>query len=314
MKNDPDASAREDLGADFAKALAQGWLPIREVARQTGVNAITLRAWERRYGLIVPHRTPKGHRLFNAEHVQRIRSILTWIDRGVAVSKIKPLLDTPPPTEPAQPPENDWQRQRHAFVLAVTQLAERQIDDLVNQAMALYPPWTVCEQLLLPLLAELHLRWQGQFGAQLERVFLYSWLRSKFGSRIYHNNRQLRGAPLLLVSHSDLPQEPHLWLTAWLASSADCPVEVFDSPLPAGELALAVERLKARGVLLYSSHAINLPQLPRLLSGIDCPVIIAGPTALLHHAQLSTGASMTQVSWAEDPLSAHRELSRRELF
>src|SRR3546814_18236862 len=85
MKSELDASASEDLGADFAKALAQGWLPIREVARQTGVNAVTLRAWERRYGLIVPHRTPKGHRLFNAEHVQRILSILTWIDRGVAV-------------------------------------------------------------------------------------------------------------------------------------------------------------------------------------------------------------------------------------
>ena len=28
-------------------------------ARITGVNAVTLRAWERRYGLIVPHRTAK---------------------------------------------------------------------------------------------------------------------------------------------------------------------------------------------------------------------------------------------------------------
>jgi DNA-binding transcriptional MerR regulator len=312
MKNEPDSSASEDLGADFAKALAQGWLPIREVARQTGVNAVTLRAWERRYGLIVPHRTPKGHRLFNREHVQRILSILTWIDRGVAVSKIKPLLDTPQPS--GEPLEDDWQRQRHALMLAVTQLAERQVDESVNQAMALYPPWTVCEQLLLPLLGELQLRWQGQFGAQLEKVFLYSWLRSKFGSRIYHNNRQLRGAPLLMINQSEVPQEPQLWLTAWLASSADCPVEVFDGPLPAGELALAVERLKARGVLLYSSQALNLSQLPRLLGGLDCPIIIAGPAASIHQAKLSASAAMSNVSWAEDPLSAHRELSRRELL
>ncbi|MDR6961861.1 DNA-binding transcriptional MerR regulator [Pseudomonas brassicacearum] len=312
MNRDPDSSASEDLGADFAKAVAEGWLPIREVARQTGVNAVTLRAWERRYGLIVPHRTPKGHRLFNAEHVQRIQSILTWINRGMAVSKIKPLLDTPQPL--AEPLEDDWQRQRHALVLAVRELAERQVDERINQAIALYPPRTVCEQLLLPLLAELQLRWQGQFGAQLERVFLYSWLRSKFGSRIYHNNRQLRGAPLLLVNHSDLPMEPHLWLTAWLSSSADCPVEVFDAPLPAGELALAVERLKARGVLLYSSNALNLSQLPKLLGGIDCPIIIAGPAASIHQAKLSTSVSMKNLTWAEDPLSAHRELSRRKLL
>src|SRR3546814_4637558 len=47
------------------------WLPIREVTRQTGVNAVTLRAWERRYGLIVPQRTAKGHRLFSNEQIGR---------------------------------------------------------------------------------------------------------------------------------------------------------------------------------------------------------------------------------------------------
>src|SRR3546814_17574729 len=114
MTSELGASASEDLGADCAKARAQGWLPRREFARQTGVKAVTRRAWERRYGLIVPNRTPKGHRLFNAEHVQRILSILTWIDRGVAVSKIKPLLDSPLP--PSEPLENDWQRQRHALL------------------------------------------------------------------------------------------------------------------------------------------------------------------------------------------------------
>jgi len=94
MKKTLDTSAREDLGDDFKKALDEGWLPIREVARLTGVNAVTLRAWERRYGLIVPQRTPKGHRLFSADHVQRIQAILTWLNRGVAVSQVKELLDT----------------------------------------------------------------------------------------------------------------------------------------------------------------------------------------------------------------------------
>ncbi|MDX1336249.1 MAG: MerR family DNA-binding transcriptional regulator, partial [Gammaproteobacteria bacterium] len=34
--------------------------PIRTVTDQTGVHPVTLRAWERRYGLIKPERTPKG--------------------------------------------------------------------------------------------------------------------------------------------------------------------------------------------------------------------------------------------------------------
>ncbi|MGY2317936.1 MerR family transcriptional regulator [Pseudomonas sp. SDO5522_S412] len=304
----------QEPGEDIAEAIEKGWLPIREVARQTGVNAVTLRAWERRYGLIVPQRTPKGHRLFSAEHVQRIHTILTWLNRGVPVSQVKSLIDTAQAT--SEPPvENEWHNRRQHLVQAISELAERRVDDAFNQAMALYPPRTLCEQLLLPLLKELELRWQGQFGAQMERVFFYSWLRSKFGARMYHNNRQLNGAPLLLINHSDLPLEPHLWLTAWLASSADCPVEVFDWPLPVGELALAVEHLQPRAVLLYSSKALHTSVLGKLLSGFSCPKLITGPTVCIHQAELSVlTEEIPELLLAEDPLSAHQVLIQRGLI
>ena len=313
MKKTLDTSAREDLGDDFKKAMDEGWLPIREVARLTGVNAVTLRAWERRYGLIVPQRTPKGHRLFSADHVQRIQTILTWLNRGVAVSQVKPLLDTPQTFSKSV--DNDWHALLQTSLQAVRGLQERSLDDSVNQAMALYPPRTLCAQLLMPLLAALEQRWQGQFGAQMERVFFCAWLRSKFGARIYHNNRQLRTAPLLLINHSDLPVEPHMWLTAWLISSADCPVEVFDWPLPVGELTLAVELLQPRGVLLYSSKAMNLAQLAKLFKGVSCPKMIAGPTVCIHHAELSASTTgIADLYLAEDPLSAHQALVQRGLI
>jgi hypothetical protein len=57
------------------------------------------------------------------------------------------------------------------LIEAISELAERRVDDVFNQAMALYPPRTLCEQLLLPLLKELEQRWQGQFGAQRSGCF-----------------------------------------------------------------------------------------------------------------------------------------------
>ncbi|EGH32286.1 regulatory protein, MerR [Pseudomonas syringae pv. japonica str. M301072] len=289
------------------------WLPIREVARQTGVNAVTLRAWERRYGLIVPHRTAKGHRLYSDEHVQRVMKILTWLNRGVSVSQVKGLIDDN--RQDALPPTNDWDALRQTLLVAIGELAERRVDDVFNQAMSLYPPRTLCEQLLLPLLAELEQRWQGKFGAQLERTFFYSWLRSKFGARIYHNNRQLNGSPLLLVNQSDLPLEPHLWLAALLVSSADCPVEVFDWPLPVGELALAAEYLKPRGILLYSSKSLNVTHLPRLLANITCPVVLGGPTVQIHNAELLVQAKeISGLTLAHDVLSAQIELGKLGLI
>ena len=298
---------------DNVPLMAEEWLPIREVSRQTGVNAVTLRAWERRYGLIVPHRTPKGHRLYSDAHVQRVMHILTWLNRGVSVSQVKNLIDSRQPD--THVPGSDWDALKQNLSKAIGELAERRVDDLFNQAISLYPPRTVCEQLLMPLLAELESRWQGQFGGQMERTFFYSWLRSKLGARIYHNNRQVSGAPVLLVNHSDLPMEPHLWLSAWLISAADCPVEVFDWPLPNGELALAAEFLKPRAVLLYSSKALNTAQLSKLLSNVPCPTVLAGTSVRIHSDELGDSISKIEgLHLAQDPIGALAALQLLDLF
>jgi DNA-binding transcriptional MerR regulator len=293
---------------------ADGWLPIREVARQTGVNPVTLRAWERRYGLIVPQRTAKGHRLYNQEHVQRIQNILIWLNRGVSASQVKALLQSPPEGL-GESPASDWLPLRQRLLQNVGELAERRLDADINQAMALYPPTTLCEQLLIPLLVDLELRWQGQFGMQMERVFFLSWFRSKLGARIYFNNRQLLGAPLLLINHSDLPLDPQLWLIAWLVSSAGCPVEVFDWPLPAGELALAVDRLAARAVLLSVNKVLDPIALRRLLKGIECPKLLCGSAVIIHKAELREClAAIAGLHLREDLLSAYQCLQQLKLL
>ena len=67
--------------------------PIREVSRLTGVNPVTLRAWERRYGLIQPTRTDSGHRLYSQADIDAVRSILAWIEQldQVDVEGVEPM-------------------------------------------------------------------------------------------------------------------------------------------------------------------------------------------------------------------------------
>lgn len=66
---------------------------IGEVAQLCDINPVTLRAWQRRYGLLKPKRSEGGHRLFDNEDVARIRAIRIWIERGVPVNMVKALLD-----------------------------------------------------------------------------------------------------------------------------------------------------------------------------------------------------------------------------
>jgi len=66
--------------------------PIREVSNLTGVNSITLRAWERRYGLIEPVRTEGGHRLYTLEHIEQIKTAVKLTEEGIPISQVKARL------------------------------------------------------------------------------------------------------------------------------------------------------------------------------------------------------------------------------
>ncbi len=70
--------------------------PIREVARLTGVNPITLRAWERRYNLIEPVRTESGHRLYTQEHINFLHETLRLMDEGIPISRIQAVISDAP--------------------------------------------------------------------------------------------------------------------------------------------------------------------------------------------------------------------------
>lgn len=282
--------------------LVEGWVPIREVARLTGVNPVTLRAWERRYGLIMPRRTPKGHRLYDDGHVQRIQSIVSWLNRGVAVSQVKQLLDERQSASLSQ--YNPWSGLHGEMLLAIGQLAEHRLDDSFNRALAIYPPRTLCEHLLLPLLVSLEQRRRDRFGAELERGLFHSWLRTKLGTRLYQSNRQHNGAPLLLVSLSDQHFEPGLWLCAWLAANTGCPVEIIEWPVPLTELPLALERFAPRGLLFYASQSLDSGyfrrQLSRLAPPATLPLLLAGPAASIHQAELQ---NVPNLALADDPLA-----------
>ncbi len=265
--------------------------PIREVSRITGVNSVTLRAWERRYGLICPQRTPKGHRLYARDDISRIERILQWLSRGVPVSQVKELLDQPAAATLPEPASDDWPSQCRRLVAAVEALDMAQLDTLYAQSLALYPITTCLTELWLPALRELEEHWDDQLGAALQRRCLESFLRTRIGVRLYHANQVAKGANLLLMPLPDDPGPLWLLLTALAGSEAGYRIQLLDAPLPFSELPLAVERLQACAVLLVSGRAERTDlirrQLPRLAEQLDAPLGLCGPVSRIREADLA---------------------------
>jgi DNA-binding transcriptional MerR regulator len=59
---------------------------IKTVCAQTGIQAVTLRAWERRYHLMRPRRTQGNYRLYSDRDVAMLRWLKHRVDEGVAIS------------------------------------------------------------------------------------------------------------------------------------------------------------------------------------------------------------------------------------
>ena len=184
-------------------------LPIRTVADLTGINPVTLRAWERRYNLITPQRTPKGHRLYTDEHVQLIKQVLDLLDQGISISQVKPLLEQAPSQQQAAPfteAGEVWKRYQQTMLSAVETFDEQVLDSTYNDALSLYPVDVVNQRLVTPLLRIIGERWKERDTGIAEEHFFSVYLRNKLGARIHHMNQRSRGPRLILAC---LPGEYH---------------------------------------------------------------------------------------------------------
>jgi DNA-binding transcriptional MerR regulator len=150
-------------------------LNIKAVAQETGLKPVTIRAWERRYGLPQPGRTAGGDRRYGARDVALLKWLVARQAEGVAISQAVALWRSleqqgrdplgqdqtaavPAAGSGAQPvPQLDELRQRWIdSCLAFDQAAAEQV---LGRAFALFPAETVCHEVLRRGLAEIGAGW-----------------------------------------------------------------------------------------------------------------------------------------------------------
>ncbi|HVH93559.1 MAG: MerR family transcriptional regulator [Nocardioidaceae bacterium] len=60
---------------------------IKQASRLTGVSETSLRAWERRYGVVVPGRTESGYRLYDEEALAAVSAMRRLVAEGWSAAK-----------------------------------------------------------------------------------------------------------------------------------------------------------------------------------------------------------------------------------
>lgn len=193
-----------DLPHAASPSPEEGIYPIREVSRLTGVNAVTLRAWQRRYGLVQPARTEKGHRLYSEQDIRQIGEILSWLERGVSIGQVKGLLSEPQ----AQPVSEHWQQTLEQFSQALLAFNQRKAEAELNDLLASYPFELVRSRVLQPLVERLLGLWRERPDGELLQQVWLGWLHTRFAR---HLIEQEKGVPVTLASWGQVGPLDLVW-------------------------------------------------------------------------------------------------------
>ena len=157
---------------------------LKAVVRETGLKPDTIRAWERRYGVPKPDRTPGRHRLYS----QRDIDLLKWMNarqhEGMSISRVVDLWKSleAEGKDPLQVTVHglalnsaqlgdlgELANLRREWVKACAQFDELRAEQLMMQAFALFPLENVVVNVLLRGLSEIGEGWYlGEMTVQEE--------------------------------------------------------------------------------------------------------------------------------------------------
>jgi DNA-binding transcriptional MerR regulator/methylmalonyl-CoA mutase cobalamin-binding subunit len=280
-----------------------GLYPIRTVSRLTGVPAVTLRAWERRHGILHPTRTDKGHRLYTEGDVDRVRQVVALLERGVAVGQAGSLLapeereraaDTTPgmtlPPAPAPVPApspgqtgDPWPGYVEGMLAGARRFDTLALDTLYNDALSLYPLDWVSQYLTHPVLERLGAEWPDQEASIAREHFFSNFLRNKLGARFHHLNALAQGPRLVAACPSGEHHELGLLQFALAAAGQGYRLVMLGADVPEAEIAAAVHLSAGRAVILSLSARAEPETLARqvatLVALTSVPVLVGGAAA-----------------------------------
>jgi len=258
-------------------------IPIRELSAITGVNSVTIRAWERRYGLLKPKRTPKGHRLYTQEHIDTINEIKQHLNKGIAIGKVKELLEHQ--NESVEIDES-WQAYSETLSTAIDTLNESRLEQVLLELTKHYPAGVLWEHLIQPL-DNKYSASNDTFGAHSKYLLWHKVLRDICHLQIKKFTEKGAGTVIMVNLDKNEPSIEVLMLALQLLEESLQPnISYLESPLK--EIPFVVQHTQAQSILLFGQGAINKQEVNREIAGrlgkLDLPLVVSGNTAKVNHS------------------------------
>lgn len=193
---------------------------IKAVCAQTGIRPVTLRAWERRYQLLNPHRTNSNYRLYSERDLAILRWLKSRVDGGLPISTVAseliemrrmglwpeavPQLKLPASASSQQAVAPNAQA-KHLYEALVAH-DEALAAQIITETYALYDVTTICLEVITPCLVNIGDAWQQGRIRIITEHFASNFLRGRLMA-LYQAQPTPRAAPRIIIGCA--PSELH---------------------------------------------------------------------------------------------------------
>lgn len=265
-------------------------LPTGEVARRIGVSPVTIRSWERRYGIGPGARLDGRHRRWTADDIQRLETMCRLTVQGLTPAEAARCVLARRDTGPAPDGSLDFglaavgdaavglagdkaaRVLARGIVRAACRLDAPTVHDLVDEAIERRGVEHAWAEILTPALRAAGRRWAATGEASVEVEHLLSW----------HVAAALRSRALCSRALAGGPAQPTAVLAAVLGEDHTLPLDalaallaergigfrMLGASVPTDALVRACRGLAPASVLLWSqSRATANPQAVREVVG-----------------------------------------------
>jgi len=236
--------------------------PISMVARLSDINPETLRAWERRYGVVSPTRQANGRRLYSRDDVSRLKLINRLVKNGHKIGVISALDDQE--LEALAGPEIqgtqsvDFTDFIDGFINALKYYRLEQCENLIGTAMISSRPVIFFEEFLFPLLREIGEQWVGGYLSIDQEHLASSLIKRVLLTRAHTSINQTRGPSIAFATLENERHEFGLIVASFIAAQSGLRTHFLGTEIPNDDLVKAMKSLGASALALSVVQTINI--------------------------------------------------------
>lgn len=233
---------------------------IKSVAAKTGLSSHVIRIWERRYGAVIPTRTPTNRRIYSDADIARLRLLRMATEAGESIGQIADLSNRElatligEPPQPFSPPESltaplverSAEEYVDSAVKAAREMEGQVLETILLEAAMQFGPTQLLDRVLQPFMQTVGELWlQGEIRMAHEH-FASAVVRSILGGMISGGRVEQTAPRLVTTTLSGHNHELGALMVAAAGASVGWRPIYLGADLPIEDIARAVRQSRSR--------------------------------------------------------------------